>query len=173
MRLGLFGGTFDPIHLGHLRLALELQEKYKFKSVRFIPCKNPVFKKKPLVSLKHRIAMLKLATKNQAGFIVDESEKNRVGPSYMIDTLVNLKEEMPKEKFSLILGNDAFEHFAQWRCPDDIVTLAKLIVVSRDPQETLPISSTHIRKQIKTKKSPRYLVPDAVWQYIIKHGLYR
>ncbi|HEV2613887.1 MAG TPA: nicotinate (nicotinamide) nucleotide adenylyltransferase [Gammaproteobacteria bacterium] len=171
--IAIFGGTFDPIHLGHLRLALELQEKYKFKSVRFIPCKNPVFKKKPVVSLKHRIAILKLAIKNQPGFIVDESEKDRVGPSYMIDTLVNLKEEMPKEKFSLILGSDAFEHFAQWRCPDDIVALAKLIVVPRDGQTTLPISATHIRKQLKAKKSPRYLVPDAVWQYIIKHGLYR
>lgn len=171
--IAIFGGTFDPIHLGHLRMALKLQEKYKFKSVRFIPSKNPIFKKKPLASLKHRIAMLKLAVKDQPGFVVDESEIDRTGPSYMIDTLVNLKEEMPKEKFSLIMGSDAFENFAQWRCPDDIITLAKLIVVPRDGQITLPISSTDIRKQLKAKKSPRYLIPDAVWQYIIKHGLYR
>ena len=171
--IAIFGGTFDPIHLGHLRLALELQEKYKFKSVLFVPCKNPVLKKKPIASLKHRIAMLKLAIKNQPNFSVDESELDRSGPSYMIDTLVNLKEKMPKEKLSLIIGSDAFDNFSQWRCPEDIISLAKLVVVPRDRNETLPISSTQIRKQLKIKKSARYLIPDSVWQYIVKHGLYR
>ncbi len=171
--IAIFGGTFDPIHLGHLRLALELQEKYKFKKVIFIPCKNPVFNKKPSVSLEHRIAMLKLAVKDQPNFVVDESERKRVGPSYMIDTLLELTEKMPRENFSLILGSDAFEDFGKWRCCDDIVELANLIVVPRDKNLTLPISSTDIRKQIKHKKSPRYWVPDSVWNYIQKHGLYR
>ncbi|HEV2524381.1 MAG TPA: nicotinate (nicotinamide) nucleotide adenylyltransferase [Gammaproteobacteria bacterium] len=171
--IAIFGGTFDPIHLGHLRVALELQEKYKFKSVRFVPCKNPVFKKKPVASLKQRIAMLKLAIKDQPNFMVDESELDRTGPSYMIDTLANIKEEYPKEKLFLILGSDAFDQFSKWRCPDDIISLAKLVVIPRDRNETLPISSSQIRKQLKTKKSPRYWVPDSVWQYIVKHGLYR
>ena len=91
----------------------------------------------------------------------------------MIDTLVNLKEKMPKEKLSLIIGSDAFDNFSQWRCPEDIISLAKLVVVPRDRNETLPISSTQIRKQLKIKKSARYLIPDSVWQYIVKHGLYR
>lgn len=171
--IGIFGGTFDPIHLGHLRLALELQEKYKFKSILFIPSKNPIFKKNAVASFKHRVAMLKLAVKNQPGFIVDDRDKNRQGPSYMIDTLLDLQMDMPKEKFSLIMGSDAFERFGEWRCPDDIIALAKLVVVPRDPNITLPISATHIRKQLKSKKSSRYLVPDSVWSYIMKHGLYR
>lgn len=171
--IAIFGGTFDPIHLGHLRLLIELQEKYKFKSIRLIPCKNPVFKKSPLASLKHRLAMLKLAIKDQPGFVVDESELKRTGPSYMIDTLADLQEKMPKEKFTLILGSDAFEEFSRWRCPEDILTIAQLLVVPRDENKTLPISSTQIRKLIKAKKNPRYLIPDSVWKYIIKHGLYR
>lgn len=171
--IAIFGGTFDPIHLGHLRLALELQEKYKFNEIRFVPCKNPVFNKKPAVSLEHRIAMLKLAIKDQPNFIVDESERDRTGPSYMIDTLLNLQTEKPKEKFMLIMGSDAFEDFYQWHCCEDIITLAKLLVVPRGGNQTLPISSSEIRKQLKHKKSPRYWVPDTVWKYIQKHGLYR
>ena len=171
--IAIFGGTFDPIHSGHLRLALELQEKYKFNEIRFVPCKNPVFKKKPSVSLKHRIAMLKLATKDQPHFTVDESEQDRTGPSYMIDTLLNLQAKMPKEKFTLIMGSDAFEDFYKWHCCEDIISLAKLLVVPRGVNQTLPISSSDIRKQLKHKKSPRYWVPDAVWKYMSKHGLYR
>ncbi len=171
--IAIFGGTFDPIHLGHLRLALDLHEKYKFDEIRFIPCKNPVLKKAATVSLEHRIAMLKLAVKDQPQFVVDESERHRNGPSYMIDTLVDLQSKMPKQKFTLILGSDAFEDFNRWHCCEDIIALAKLLVVPRGGNQTLPISSSDIRKRLSHKKSARYLVPDAVWKYIVKHGLYR
>lgn len=170
--IAIFGGTFDPIHLGHLRLAVELQEKHKFKEVRFVPCKNPVFKKAPTISLEHRIAMLKLAIKDQPHFVVDESERRRTGPSYMIDTLVDLQTQMPKEKFTLIMGSDAFEDFYRWHCCEDIIALAKLLVVPRGGNQSLPIASSAIRKLLMQKKSPRYLISDAVWKYIIKHGLY-
>jgi len=170
--IGIFGGTFDPIHLGHLRTALELADKHSLTEIRFIPCKDPVLKKPAQVSAKHRLAMLTLAVKHQPNFKIDQRELKRKTPSYMIDTLCELQEEMPKERFALILGSDALSSFTQWQCYDDILELAELILVPRDTLETLPISSTHIRKLIKTGKSARYLVPDRVWDYIIKHKIY-
>lgn len=170
--IGILGGTFDPIHFGHLRIALEALEKYKLKEVRFIPCALPVHKKAPLVSSDHRIAMLKLAVKSQKNFIIDQREIKRKTPSFMIETLYDLKDEMPDQQFGLILGSTELVSFTKWRHWQEILKLASLIILPRDTAGALPISSTAIRKMIKKNQNPRYLLPDAVLDYIVYHKLY-
>ena len=175
--IGILGGTFDPVHLGHLRLALDLLDKnslspHKLSEIRFIPCKNPVLKKSASASSQHRLAMLKLAVKNQPNFSIDDRELRRKTPSYMIDTLCELQTEMPEERFALIMGSDALSLFTQWQCYEDILEIAELVIIPRGTLATLPISSSHIRALLKSGKSARYLVPDKVLDYIIKHKMY-
>jgi nicotinate-nucleotide adenylyltransferase len=189
--IGIFGGTFDPIHLGHLRLALELGERYPFDEIRFIPCKQPVLKHAAIASAEHRLAMLKLAVEKQPTFIVDDREIQRSSPSYMIDTLLSLNHEMPGREFALILGSDALAQFTTWNRWQEIIKLAKLLVVPRPsfmstsirPElkaqtviqniSGLPISSSQIRAEIQAGRSVRYWVPDSVWEYITSYQLYR
>ncbi len=170
--IGILGGTFDPVHFGHLRIALEALEKYHLKQVRFIPCALPVHKKAPLASSQHRIAMLKLAVKFQKKFLIDEREIKRKTPSYMIETLTDLRAEMPSEQFGLILGSTELVSFTKWRHWQEILKLAQLIVLPRNTASALPISSTIIRKMIKKNQNPRFLLPDAVLDYIAHHKLY-
>src|SRR5690348_6408680 len=100
--IGILGGTFDPIHIGHLRMAWEAYEKYHLEEVRFIPCALPVHKKAPLASVKARVEMLKLALKPCSAFTLDLREIQRKTPSYMIETLLSLHQELPEKKFSLV-----------------------------------------------------------------------
>ena len=171
--IGILGGTFDPIHLGHLRLALEAYEKYKLSEVRFIPCRSPVHKKDPIASTQHRIAMLKLALKSHPDFVLDQREITRKTPSYMIETLQSLKKEMPQQSLGLILSATDMDTFTQWHCWKDILALAKLFIMPRGTASSLPISSTLIRKLIKQNKSPRFLLPDPVLDYILHHKIYK
>lgn len=171
--IGILGGTFDPVHFGHLRIALEAYEKYHLKQVRFMPCKLPVHKKAPIVSSQHRIAMLELAIKSQKDFILDTREITRNTPSYMIETLSDLKTEMPDQQFGLILGSTELTSFTKWRHWQEILKLAQLIVLPRDIATALPISSTAIRKILQKNKNPRYLLPDSVLDYIVYHKLYK
>jgi nicotinate-nucleotide adenylyltransferase len=189
--IGIFGGTFDPIHLGHLRMALELYELLSLEDVRFIPCKQPVHKQRQVTDAAHRLAMLNLAIASQPGFIVDERELNRESPSYMIETLQDLKRELPDKELGLIIGSDALLLFKTWKDWQKIVSLAKLLVVPRTsfnnaavPEDlhphmevyglaTLPISASQIRAEIQCGRSARYWVPDTVWTYINQHQLYR
>jgi nicotinate-nucleotide adenylyltransferase len=189
--IGIFGGTFDPVHLGHLRLALSLVDHYHLEEVRFVPCKQPVHKQAATVSAEHRLAMLKLAVEKQPNFIVDDREIKRSSPSYMIETLQSFKHEMPTQVFGLILGSDALAHFTSWYHWQEIIKIVKLLIVPRPSFgstsvrlelqaateilniTTLPISSSHIRAEIKAGHSPRYWIPDSVWDYINSHQLYR
>lgn len=129
--IGILGGTFDPIHYGHLRMALTLQENLSLHEIRFIPCKQPLLKEMARATTTQRLKMLKIATKNQQGFIVDEREINRNTPSYTVDTLHSLRDENPAASLCFIIGSDILSELTQWHRWQEILTLAHLIVVTR------------------------------------------
>lgn len=166
--IGILGGVFDPIHIGHLRMAIDACQKYPLEQVCFIPCKKPVDKKAPMGLPKHRLAMLKLALKPHKNFSVDTVELDRKSPSYMIETVRYLKEKFPRKKLGLIMGADRIETFHLWRDYKEILANAELILMPRD----LPVSSTKIRYLIQSNKQANYLLPEVVLQYIKKHHLY-
>ncbi len=206
--IGIFGGTFDPIHFGHLRTALELYQALELAEVRLIPCYLPVHRKTPVASAKHRLAMVRAAIEGETALTVDDCEIQRKGFSYTIDTLEFLHQKFPSTPLCFIMGIDALLGFPSWQRFEDILKLSHLVIVHR-PQYHLPqtgivtdllkqrlkhgaaalheslagnivlhpvtpleISATDIRKQIAADKNPRFLLPDAVYRYIVQHGVY-
>jgi nicotinate-nucleotide adenylyltransferase len=206
--IGVLGGTFDPVHFGHLRSALELLEQLSLAKIRFIPCRQPPHRDAPIASPKQRLTLLQLALVGEARFILDERELARPGPSYMVDTLASLRAEQGDTPLCLILGSDAFGGLTRWHRWVELIELAHLLIMKR-PGEPLPqegrlgelletrrirhpaqlrqqvagfilpvkvtqlaISATQIRALIKAGQSPRYLLPDAVWDYIQERRLY-
>jgi nicotinate-nucleotide adenylyltransferase len=135
--IGIFGGTFDPIHFGHLRPALELLEQLPLAEIRFIPCRRPPHRQAPVASPKQRLAMLQLAIAGEPRFMIDEREFARPGPSYMIDTLASLRAEKGSVPLCLILGTDAFRGLPKWRRWVELIELAHLLIMKR-PGEPLP-----------------------------------
>ncbi len=203
--IGIMGGTFDPIHFGHLRTALEIAESCGMEQVRFIPGSVPPHRPQPQASAEQRWAMVKLAIEDEPLFYADRRELERQGHSYTVDTLSSLRADLgAKTPLAFVLGMDAFLAFRSWHRWQDIMQLAHLVVMSRpgyapDPQDwygqllaqttcelrsttagrvtflavtQLDISATAIREACKTKKSVRFLLPDAVNQYIQAHKLY-
>lgn len=135
--IGIFGGTFDPVHHGHLRTAVELLDRLALAEVRFMLCGTPPHRAAPVASAPVRLAMLRAAIDGQPGFVADDRELHREGPSYMIDTLQSLRLEFSKAHFALILGMDAFSAFKTWHRWDEILEQAHLVVVQR-PGSPLP-----------------------------------
>ena len=129
--IGLFGGTFDPIHFGHLRTALELLDHLQLAEVRFTPCGHPPHGKMPMASATLRLDMVQAAIAGQPGFVVDERELNRPGPSYTVDTLEALRAESASRSLGLIVGMDAFVDMGSWHRSEDILHLAHIIVARR------------------------------------------
>ncbi len=129
--IGVFGGTFDPVHFGHLRPALEVQQALRLREVRFIPARQPPHRDQPAASPTQRLAMLKAAINYQPGFVVDERELQRPGPSYMVDTLASLRSELGAEPLCLILGYDAFVGLPGWHQWQQLVELAHLVITHR------------------------------------------
>lgn len=129
--IGVFGGTFDPIHYGHLRTAFEMLQALRFESVRFIPCGDPPHRGTTFASADERLRMVQLAIQGQAGFAVDDREVRRNGPSYTIDTLLSLREEFPDRALGLIVGMDAFLGLTGWHRWDEILDAAHIIVAHR------------------------------------------
>lgn len=136
--IGIFGGTFDPIHFGHLRPALELQEQLGFAELRFVPAHVPPHREQPAAGPAQRLRMARLAVGKQAGFVVDDREIRRNGPSYTVHTLIELREEQGADTpLCLILGSDAFAEFTSWHHWREIQDLAHL-VIARRPDSRLP-----------------------------------
>jgi nicotinate-nucleotide adenylyltransferase len=134
--IGIYGGTFDPVHIGHLRTALEVSENLGLDELRFIPCQVPPHRPQPAATPTQRRAMLELTLADgPPGFRVDPRELNRPGPSYMVDTLVSLREEVGHRPLILILGLDAFLGLPAWHRWRDIPKLAHLGVMRRPGQE--------------------------------------
>jgi len=129
--MGVFGGTFDPIHYGHLRTAFELREALKLEEVRFLPTGNPPHREQTQASAEERLAMVRAAVEGQAGFTVDDRETRRSGLSYSVDTLGELRAEFPQRAICLLLGMDAFLGLPNWHRWREIFELAHVIVAHR------------------------------------------
>ncbi len=129
--IGILGGTFDPVHLGHLRVALEMQMLLNFDALRFVPVGQPPHRAQPVAPMTLRLQMLQTAMTAHAAFVVDERELHREGPSYSVDTLSSLRDEFPGHSLVWILGSDAFASFTDWHRWEDILTLAHLAVAVR------------------------------------------
>ncbi|MEA3405256.1 MAG: nicotinate-nucleotide adenylyltransferase [Pseudomonadota bacterium] len=138
--IGINGGTFDPIHNGHLRAALEVQVKLDLEEVRFIPCYQPVHRDRPMVSAQQRCEMVELAIQDQPKFTLDRIEVERGGPSYMVDTLATLKQKHVDAGLVLMMGTDAFSRFHTWHNWQEILRLANVAVMHR-PGDGLPLHS--------------------------------
>jgi nicotinate-nucleotide adenylyltransferase len=195
VRVGVLGGTFDPVHVAHLRLAEEAREVLRLDEVLFVPAGDPWRKSGLAVSpAEHRLAMLRLAVEGNPDFGISDIEIRRDGPSYTADTLETLASERLDDEFWFIVGADALSDLPNWHEPERIVAHAMLAVAPREPQEanvaalTIPgiaarietfpmtrmdISATEIRARVAAGRSIRYLVPDAVAAYVAEHGLYR
>ena len=184
-RIGVFGGTFDPVHVGHLAIALAALESVPLDRVLFVPVRrSPLKDRDPLASTADRVAMLETAIASEPRFALSRAELEREGVSYTVDTLEQLRSQ---GELFLILGSDALADLARWRAPDRIRELATIIVAARpgapEPDAMhgartfdaprLDISSRELRARAARGMSLRYLVPDAVWEHIKRHGLYR
>jgi len=129
--MGVFGGTFDPIHYGHLRTAFEMLQALRFDEVRFMPCGNPPHRGTPFADAHLRLEMVRMATEGQRGFVVDDRELQREGPSYSVDTLSALRAEFPLRPIALIIGMDAFLGLPKWYHWREILQLAHIVVAHR------------------------------------------
>lgn len=129
--IGLFGGSFDPVHFGHLRPVVELQQALGLDVVRFIPCALPPHRQPTVASAAHRLEMVRLAILDYAGFVVDDRELQRPKVSYTVDTLKDLRDEYPTSTFCLIMGMDAFVNLPTWYCWQDVLGLANIAVIRR------------------------------------------
>ena len=129
--MGIFGGTFDPIHYGHLRTAFEMLQALRFDEVRFMPCGNPPHRAEPVANADLRLKMVQKATEGQPGFVVDDRELRRDGPSYSVDTLTTLRQEYPRRPLGLIIGMDAFLGLPAWYHWREILQLAHIVVAHR------------------------------------------
>lgn len=129
--IGILGGTFDPIHHGHLRIALELYQQLDLRQVRFIPCQQPVLDKTAQATTIQRVEMLKLAINNQKQFILDDRELKRNTPSYTIETLISLREEFCDIPLCLITGSDSFLQLSRWHRWQELITLSHIVVIPR------------------------------------------
>ena len=187
-RIGILGGSFDPIHFGHLLMAQSAVEILKLDAVFFVPANCSPFKTAyPLPAAAKRLVMVKEAIKGNPAFKVYDGELRRGEISYTIDTLKELKAKYPGSKFFLLMGGDNLRTFHRWKEPQGILKLATLVILNRPgfdknyPKRwpyvkinmpAVDISSSDIRQRLKTKKSIWYLTPKAVIRYIKRYRLY-
>ena len=129
--IGIFGGTFDPIHYGHLRTAFEMLQALRFGELRFVPSGDPPHRGQTYAPASLRIEMVRAATANEPRFVVDDCEVRRLGPSYTVDTLAAMREEQPEAPMGLILGMDAFLGLADWHRWNEILDHAHIVVAHR------------------------------------------
>jgi nicotinate-nucleotide adenylyltransferase len=197
MRLGLMGGTFDPVHWGHLILAEQARERFGLEKVLFVTAAQPPHKLgEPVTDARHRLEMTRLAVEDNDRFELSTIEMDRPGPSYTIDTVKQILEAYGAEtELFLLLGTDEGRDLMKWRDPYEIKKLARIVVANRpgvpdsEVLSALPedfargiepllmpgvdISSTDLRERVRSGRSIKYLVPEAVESYILQERLYR
>ena len=192
-RIGLFGGSFDPVHLGHLILATDIRESLNLDAIWFIPAAQTPLKSHSLhASASLRLAMLEAAIEGIEGLAVDPIEIEHGGTSYTVDTVLALQEDNPKTRFTFILGTDQFQKFPLWREPDTLAKHVDLAVLIRDadslaipkglPPELnwnpfnsrrIDISSTEIRNRLQSGDPVNHFLPSGVSKIIYEHNLYQ
>lgn len=195
---GVFGGTFDPIHLAHLAVAEAARDAFGLRRVLFIPAAQPPHKPgRDISPVEDRLAMVEAAVEGNPAFEVSRLEIERSGPSYTVDTLTALCEAAPGDRLALILSAESYSEFGSWHEPRRILDLAALVVAPRvgyadaDPDliarqfpearatiafmdgPRIRLSASEIRQRAADGRSVRYLVPDAVAAYIGDHDLYQ
>ena len=210
--LGLLGGTFDPIHFGHLRLAEECADALRLNEIRLIPAAKPWQRSGLISAIEHRLEMVRLGVENNPRLVVDAREAERNGPTYTVDTLGSLRAEMGQARpLVMIVGSDQFLNLPTWSRWQKLFELAHIAVARRANESfdlgelpaalaamvanrltndrsaltepagrvfsiemtPLKISSSQIRTLMRTRQSPRYLLPASVYEYIVQHGLYQ
>jgi nicotinate-nucleotide adenylyltransferase len=187
VKLGIFGGTFDPPHAGHLMVAQDAIDVLALDLVLFVPAAVPPHKRHlPITPAAIRLAMLEAATAGNDRFAIDDLELRREGPSYTVDTLRAIGTRRPDAHLVLLLGADQYADLDTWREPGEIRRLAQIGVLARGDADTPPpaegvvavpvtridLSSTDVRERVAAGRSIRYLVPDEVAELILRHGLY-
>jgi nicotinate-nucleotide adenylyltransferase len=185
--VGLLGGSFDPVHHGHLIVARVAQETLGLDQLRFLPAREQPFKRgRHGAAAADRAVMLELAIAGSPGFALERAELDRPGPSYTVDTLETLRAREPTARFTLLLGADAAAELAVWHRAADLPKLARIVVFGRPgtPVPTSPliaasivvpnldISATEIRRRARAGLPVRYWVPDPVAEYMVRHRLY-
>ncbi|MCA8985201.1 MAG: nicotinate-nucleotide adenylyltransferase [Planctomycetaceae bacterium] len=199
MRIGIFGGTFDPVHLAHLLLAETCREECGLDQVRFVPASRPPHKEtEGISSPRQRLTMLDFATSGIPEFVVDPREIKRGGISFTCETLAEFREEFPGDELFFLMGSDSLRDLPTWREPETIAGLATLVAVNRGPisvaqmqawLEPLPdvvrravrfvempsvsISASDLRLRVSAGKSIRFLTPRPVERYIVEQRLYQ
>lgn len=192
----MYGGSFDPVHIGHLRSALEVSQAQELDELRFLPSGNPPHRARAQVANEHRLKMLQLAVDDAPGIGIDDRELGRKSTSYSIDTLETIQAENPQAELTLIIGMDQFNAFDTWHRWQELLQRVELVVMER-PGETLSgsayqlmasslqkrisivsvtqleISSSRIRKDLQAGLDIRFLVPYAVRDYILSQDLYK
>lgn len=198
MKIGVFGGTFDPVHLGHIRMAEEVRDTLGLSQVLLIPAGIPVTRSQlKLTPAEHRLEMIRLAVADKPRLVVSAMEIERPGPSYTVDTLVELRRRHKEDELYLLLGWDSLLQIKQWRDPariieicylvsiprpgyprpdmenlgDDIPGISKKVIILEKPRTD--VSASDIRERVIHGKPIDHLVPEPVAEYITKHKLYR
>ena len=185
--IGLLGGSFDPVHHGHLIVAQVASESLGLDELRFVPAREQPFKRgRHAAAAAHRAAMLDLAVAGTRGFAVERAELAREGPSYTVETLLGLRTREPGVAWTLLLGADAAAELESWHRAEELPGLARIVVFAR-PGTPIPpslliagtvevpaveISATEIRRRVREGRPVRYWVPDAVAEYMVRHRLY-
>lgn len=195
-KIGIMGGTFDPIHYGHLVTAQEAHFSFKLDKVIFMPSGIPPHKtREDILEASQRYVMTVMATVDNEAFEVSDLEAKKTTPSYTVETLAALRKIYPQSEFYFITGADAILEILTWKEPEKAVALTKFVAATRPPYSldkfrelikkieppltvfelevpALAISSTDIRQRVKEGKPVRYLLPDKVWRYIYSKGFY-
>ncbi len=191
MKLGIFGGTFDPPHIGHLIVADDVMNALALDRIVFVPTGTHPLKRDKVEAPSHlRLKMIRAATADAERFVVDDRELRRVGPSYTVDTITELGEEFPNAELYLLIGSDILDEIHRWHSVIKIAERARIVVMSRAdaPEEPGPatdlqmtrvdvthvdISSSQIRERVRAGRPFRYLVAEGVYEIIAEHSLYR
>lgn len=195
MRLGIYGGAFDPVHLGHLLLAEQAREQCQLDEVWFVPTRRPPHKEIELTDGGRRVEMLKFAIAGHRQFFVKTLELDRTETSWTVDTLSQVQRDNPDATLFFLMGADSLHDLPTWREPERIARLATIVAVNRGSRPceeflqglapsivprvrfvTMPgvgLSATSVRERVKYGQSIRFMVPRAVEEYILQQGLYR
>jgi nicotinate-nucleotide adenylyltransferase len=195
VRIGVFGGTFDPVHEGHLRPVEAAAMKFQLRRVLYVPARLSPHKAEEPTDPRHRVAMLALALAGRPDWSIDLEELDREAPSYTVDTLAGIQAHHGEDELWLLMGTDILAGFGRWRAPEEILRRARIAAFFREPfvgervrvpgvagltdrltvfdAGSVRISSTDLRNDLAAGRSVAGRVPGTVAEYITKHGLYR